>query len=333
MGGVLEQERRGEVKGEEVVPPGVGALRGRSLLAETDLSPAEIGELLDVAAWLKRKRAAGEATPLLAGKTLGLIFQHPSTRTRNAFQAGMDQLGGHATFLGTDDLQLKRGETIEDTARTMSRYVDAIAARFAAHDDLLAFAAGATVPVYNALTERAHPIEALGDLLTLRERFGTLPGLTLAYVGDGNNVCRSLLLTCAAMGVGVNVAAPAGHQPEPEIVDHARALAAASGADPTISLTEDPLLAATGADAVYTDVHESMGEHDDPAKTAALAPYKVTRAMMARANARAVFMHCLPMRRGEEVDADVADGPQSIVFDQAEHRLHVHKALLVMTMG
>jgi ornithine carbamoyltransferase len=317
--------------GDPPTPRFDARLRGRSVLADTDLAPAEIALLIDTAAELKATRQRGEPHPHLAGKTLGLIFQHPSTRTRNAFQAGMDQLGGHATFLGTDDLQLTRGETLADTARIMSRYVDGIAARFAAHDDLLAFAAGATVPVFNALSGRFHPIEAWSDLATLRERFGRLAGLKLAYVGDGNNVCHSLLLSAAALGLDAAVATPAAYRPDPAVVDRARGLAAASGA--TVALGDDPLAAAAGADALYTDVHESMGEEDDAAKRATLAPYKVTAAMMAAAKPTAVFMHCLPLRRGEEVDAAVADGPQSIIFGQAENRLHLHKALLLHALG
>lgn len=306
-------------------------LRGRSVLADTDLDADDIAVLMTTASRLKGMRQRREPHPLLAGKTLGLIFQHPSTRTRNAFQAGMEQLGGHATFLGTQDMQLTRGETLDDTAQIMSRYVDGIAARFARHDDLLRFASGASVPVYNALSERAHPIEALSDLLTLRERFGALAGLKLTYIGEGNNVCHSLLVASATVGMRITVAAPTTYQPDPEVVAIARARAAASGG--TVELTDDPLAAAVDADAIYTDVHESMGQPDDVAKRLALVPFKVTTTVMGAAKPSAVFMHCLPMHRGEEVDEAVADGPQSIVFDQAEHRLHLHKALLLLTLG
>jgi ornithine carbamoyltransferase len=316
-----------------VLPSWVGEARlpGRSVLADTDLSAAEMRDLVATATWLKRQRQAGQPHGFLAGKTLGLIFQHPSTRTRNAFQAGMDQLGGHATFLGTNEAQLARGETLADTAEIMSRYVDGIAARFAVQRDLEEFAAGASVPVYNALTERYHPIEALSDLLTLQERFGDLTNLKLAYIGDGNNVCHSLLLSGATMGLNVAVATPAAYQPDAEIVGRAQDLAQASGA--AVTLTDDPLQAASGADAIYTDAHESMGEANDPAKEAALAPFRVTETIMAAAKPTAVFMHCLPIHRGQEVDEVVVDGPRSIVFDQAENRLHMHKALLLLTMG
>ena len=306
-------------------------LRQRSVLSDLDLSRAEVDALVETALWLKIQRERGQPHPYLAGKTLGMIFQHPSTRTRNAFQAGMEQLGGHATFLGTHDLQLTRGETLPDTAQILSRYVDGIAARFGAHDDLITFMSGASVPVFNALTERFHPIEALSDLLALRDHFGELKGLKLAYIGDGNNVCHSLLLSGAAAGMHLAIASPERFQPEPALFERARELAAQAGG--SVALTTDPMEAVSGVDAVYTDVHESMGQPDDPSKQAALAPYKVTADLMAAAHPSAVFMHCLPMRRGEEVDAAVADGPQSIVFEQAANRLHMHKAMLLLTLG
>jgi ornithine carbamoyltransferase len=306
-------------------------LRGRSVLSDLDLSRAEVDALVETALWLKGLRERGRPHPYLAGKTLGMLFQHPSTRTRNAFQAGMEQLGGHATFLGTRELQLTRGETLPDTARILSRYVDGIAARFGAHDDLITFMGGATVPVFNALTDRFHPIEALSDLLTLRDRMGGLKGLKLAYLGDGNNVCHSLMLSGAAAGMHVVAASPAPFAPDPTLVERAREIAAQAGG--SIAVTEDAQEAATAADAVYTDVHESMGQPDDPSKLTMLAPYKVTTTLMAEAKPEAVFMHCLPMRRDQEVEAAVADGPQSIVFEQAANRLHMHKALLLLTLG
>lgn len=305
-------------------------LRGRSVLADTDLSGDEVNLVLDTAFKLKELRAHGESHPYLAGKTIGLIFQHPSTRTRNAFQAGMEQLGGHATFLGTDDLQLTRGETLDDTAKIMSRYVDGVAARFARHDDLLRFAGGATIPVHNALSERYHPIEALSDLFTLCERFNDLAGLKLAYIGEGNNVCHSLLLVAATVGMDIAIATPAEYRPADDVLATAHQRARESGA--AIHLTTDPHEAALDADAIYTDVHESMGQPDDVTKRLALIPFKVTTGVMAAAKPSAVFMHCLPMHRGEEVDEAVADGPQSIVYDQAANRLHVHKALLLLTV-
>ena len=306
-------------------------LRGRSILSDLDLSRAEVDALVETALWLKVQRERGQPHLYLAGKTLGMLFQHPSTRTRNAFQAGMEQLGGHATFLGAHDLQLTRGETLPDTAQILSRYVDGIAARFGTHEDLITFMGGASVPVFNALTERFHPIEALSDLLTLHDRLGGLKGLKLAYMGDGNNVCHSLMLSGTAAGMHVAVASPVGFEPDATLVARARELAAQSGG--SILVTPDPVAAATGADAIYTDVHESMGQPDDPHKRVALAPYKVTTELMWEARPTAVFMHCLPMQRDVEVEAAVADGPQSIVFEQAANRLHMHKAVLLLTMG
>jgi ornithine carbamoyltransferase len=208
--------------------------------------------------------------------------------------------------------------------------VDAIAARVADVADLDELAAGARVPVFNGLTSFNHPIEALSDLMTLRERFGGFRGLKFAYLGDGNNVCHSLLLAFAAAGVDIALAGPADYRPHPEVVTTAQQLAAASGA--TVSITDDAEEAVSGADAVYTDVHESMGESVNPGKMMALAPYRVTTKLMAMAKSEAVFMHCLPLHRGQEVEAEVADGPQSIIFDQAENRLHVHKAVLLQVL-
>lgn len=305
-------------------------LRGRHVLVDTDFTPDEIAEVLDTATRIKRLWRNGESHGYLAGKTLGMIFQHPSTRTRVSFEAGMAQLGGQAIFLGVNDLQMKRGETIADTAQILSRYVDAVVARVADHNDLIALAGSATIPVMNGLSDKCHPLQALADLLTLQETFGDLNGLKLAYLGDGNNMAASLMLSGAAMGVSVSVAAPDSLQVSPDIVQHAQWLASANGA--VIDVTGDAEAAVKGADAVYTDVHVSMGQLDGAARAVALAPYKVTPELMAAANPKAVFMHCLPMHRDEEVSASVADGPQSIIFDQAENRLHMHKALLLHTL-
>lgn len=306
------------------------SLRGRSVLSDASLSPEERIAILDTAEMLKRLRKNGISHPWLAGKTMGMIFQHPSTRTRTAFQAGMEQLGGQAIFLGAQDLQLKRGETIEDTAAIFSRYVDAVAARVADPADLFQFARGASVPVFNALTSKDHPLEALSDVFALREHFGSLEGLTFAYLGDGNNVCHSLMLAMAAAGVNVHIACPKDFGPDPVIVPQAQALASQTGA--SIRFFQGANEAVRGVDAVYTDVHESMGEQENSRKLMALAPYRVTEDLMKRAKPEAVFMHCLPLRRGQEVEPEVADGPQSIIFDQAEARLHVHKAVLLQVL-
>lgn len=306
------------------------SLSGRNILRDTDLSPEEIGVIIDTAEVLKGLRHDHQAHAWLSGKTLGLIFQHPSTRTRTAFQAGMEQLGGQAIFLGIEDLQLKRGETIEDTAAIFSRYVDGIAVRVEKLSDLDELAVGATVPIFNGLTSFNHPIEALSDVFTLRERFRKLKGLRFAYLGDGNNVCHSLMLACTAVGVDFAYAGPAAFWPDPEVVAKAQELAAVAGS--LLVMTEDPYEAVKGADAVYTDVHESMGEQVIPGKLMSLAPFRVTTKVMEAAKPEAVFMHCLPLHRGQEVESEVADGPQSIIFDQAENRLHVHKAVLLQAM-
>lgn len=308
-------------------------MQGRSVLTDTDLTRDEIYEILDTAVRLKKMRQAGQPHGYLAGKSLGMIFQHPSTRTRVSFEAGMAQLGGQAIFLGVHDLQIKRGESLADTAQVLSRYVDGIVARVVAHDDLEEIAGSSSVPVLNGLTDRCHPMQALSDLLTMQEAFGALAGRKLAYLGDGNNMAHSLLLTCAAMGMSVAVAAPEGYQPDPEVVNQAAWLAATSGAGAEITITDDPAVAVKGADAVYTDVHVSMGQTDAAARAVALAPYKVTRGIMGQAKPSAVFMHCLPMHRDQEVEAAVADGPSSIIFDQAENRLHMQKAVLLHTLS
>jgi ornithine carbamoyltransferase len=305
-------------------------LRGRDIIEDTDLTADEIAEVLDTAGRLKRLHRKGEPHAYLAGKTLGMLFQHPSTRTRVSFEAGMAQLGGQAIFMGVNDLQLKRGETLADTASVLSRYVDAIVARVADHRDLVTLARNASIPVMNGLSDRNHPLQALADLLTLKEQFGTLQGLKLAYLGDGNNVAASLLIMGAAMGVSVSVASPRKYQPRDEAVSQAAWLGATNKAE--IVITEDPFAAAQNADAVYTDVHVSMGQTDGAQRAVALAPYKVTAEIMAAAKPGAIFLHCLPMHRDEEVASDVADGKQSVIFEQAENRLHISKALLLQTL-
>lgn len=305
-------------------------LRGRHVLVDTDLTPDEMSEMLDTASRIKHMAKSGQPHGYLQGKTLGLIFQHPSTRTRVSLEAGMAQLGGQAIFLGVNDLQMKRGESVGDTAQILSRYVDAIVARVADHDDLIQLATSASIPVLNGLSDQCHPLQAFADLLTLQENFGELKGLKLAYLGDGNNMAVSLMLSGAAMGISVSIAAPASLQPDPAVVRHAQWLASSTGA--VIEVTDDPLVAAKDANAIYTDVHASMGQQDAAGRAVTLAPFKVTPDIMNTATADAVFMHCLPMHRNEEVSVEVADGPQSIIFDQAENRLHMHKALLVHTM-
>jgi len=291
-----------------------------------DLSPAELSAVLDRAAAMKADLAAGRDHHELAGRTLAMLFEKPSTRTRVSFETGMTQLGGHAVFLGPGDTQLGRGEPIADTARTLSRYVDAVMARLFDHDELEALAAHAGVPVVNGLTDDAHPCQTLADLLTIRECRGDLSEVTAAWVGDGNNVARSFAVGCAMAGVDLRVATPAGYGLGEDV--HERA-AAFDGA-PTV--VDEPAAAVEGADVVYTDVWVSMGEDDRrEEKLAAFDGYQVNEALLAGTDA--AFMHCLPAHRGEEVTDDVVEGDRSVVFDQAENRLHAQKALLTFLVG
>jgi ornithine carbamoyltransferase len=300
----------------------------RDFLTLSDWPRDELSALLDMAGRLKGQLATGTPHTHLAGKTLGMIFEKASTRTRVSFEVGMYQLGGHALHLSGRDLQLGRGETLEDTAAVLSRYIDGIVIRTFGHDKLEALARAATVPVINGLTDEFHPCQVLTDLFTLKERFKTLRGLPVAYVGDGNNMCHSWLIGAAAFGVDFRVATPAGYAPNPRIVEHAEALAATSGA--RITVGDDPVAAVSGALAVHTDTWVSMGdEGSESQRYAAFQAFRVDQALMANADSKAVFMHCLPAHRGDEVTASVLDGPQSIIFEQAENRLHVQKAILV----
>jgi len=289
-------------------------------------APDELEALLAQAAELKSDRDVGRDA--LGGRSVLLHFAKPSTRTRISFAAAIARLGGTAIATSPLELQLDRGESIADTARVVSRYCAAIVVRGHAHAELEELAWWATAPVVNALTDRHHPCQALADLLTLQERFGSLAGLTLAYVGDGGNVAHSLIEGAALAGIDLRVATPESLRPDRAIVADARAVASATGG--SVTLLDDPAEAVEGADAVYTDVHVSMGEdHVRAAKLQTLARYRVDEALMARATAGAAFMHCLPAHRGEEVTAGVIDGPQSVVFEQAENRLHTAAALLL----
>ena len=284
-----------------------------------ELSAGELDALLARAEELKAGRSEGLGDDALAGRTVALFFERPSTRTRVSFQVGVAELGGHPLALRADELQLGRGESLADTARVLSRYLHAIVIRSGAHDTVAELAEAAEVPVINALTPEHHPCQALADLLTLRERFGTLEGLSVAYVGDGNNVARSLALIGAKLGVEVRVAAPPGYELEPGLA----ALA-----------TGDPREAATGADALYTDIWVSMGDEENATRRRAdLAPYQLNGELIALASERVIALHCLPAHPGEEISADVLYGERSAVFDQAENRLHVQKALLELLVG
>ncbi|MFO7169960.1 MAG: ornithine carbamoyltransferase [Chloroflexota bacterium] len=305
----------------------------RHFLSAADLSREETEALLERAQRLKAEWRAGAHGGLpLQGKTLALVFEKPSLRTRVAFEAGMTQLGGHASYLSANDIDMGGRESVPDVARNLSRWVQVIAARVFKHATVEDLARYASVPVINALSDREHPCQALADMLTLRERFGRLQGLRLAYVGDGNNVSHSLLLMGATLGVNVSVACPPDYRPDPEILQLAEERAAES--DATITVTASPQEAVAGADAVYTDVWASMGqEHEAARRRPVFQPYQVNAALMEHAREHALAMHCLPAHRGEEIAADVIDGPRSVVFDQAENRLHVQKALILTLLG
>jgi ornithine carbamoyltransferase len=308
--------------------PSEPLLKGRNVLTVADLASEEIGRVLRLAAHVREARAADQL-PLLRGKTLGMLFEKPSLRTRVSFEVGMTQLGGHALIAHGSDFMVGSRETPEDAARVLSRYVDAIVVRTHAHEPLERFAAAATVPVINGLSAAAHPCQALADLLTIKERFDTLQGLRLAYVGDArNNVAASLAEAAVMMGISVNFGAPPSHRPSEPFLARLQQLGKPHGA--TARAFTSAVRAVRDVDVVYTDVWTSMGEeHLAERNAAALLPYRVDAALMGAAAKHAVFMHCLPAHREEEVAADVIDGPQSAVFDQAENRLHVQKALLV----
>ncbi len=291
----------------------------RHFLDLADLSAAEARAIVDRARALKKKRVQ----PLLAGKKLAMIFEKNSTRTRVSFEVGMVELGGHALVMNGSDLQLGRGETVADTARVLSRYVDAILLRCHDHTKLQELAMHATVPVINGLTELSHPCQIMADILTFEENLGDIKGKTIAWVGDGNNVAQSWMQASALFGFTITLACPKKLMPLPEVVEWSKK----NGG--TVVLSEDPEEAAAGADAVITDTWVSMGDPNAEAQTALLKPYQVNEKLMSVAAKHAIFLHCLPAHRGEEVTAGVIDGPQSKVFDEAENRLHAQKAILL----
>src|SRR4051812_12772235 len=292
----------------------------KDLLRIADLSPAGLDEALSLS--IEAKMLPHNWSNVLQGESVVLYFSKPSTRTRISFETAVARLGGTPIVVGPNELQLGRGETIEDTAKVISGFAKAFVIRTFSDDDVRRFAAAATIPVVNALTDGHHPCQALADLMTLREHFGRLEGLKVAYLGDGNNVAHSLMEACALAGVDIAIATPPGFEPAADVVEAAERLAFQNGS--IAWTTHDPLLAVAGAHAVYTDVWVSMGdaEEERAAREAAFRPFEVTDAVMAEADPRAVFLHCLPAHRGQEVAADVIDGPSSLVFDQAENRLH-----------
>ena len=306
-------------------------LRGRDFLSLDDLTPDELHLLLDFARDLKGRLRAGDRPTLLAGKTLAMVFEKPSLRTRVSFETAMFQLGGNAIYLGPQDIQLGVREPVADAARNLERMVDGIMARTFAHATITGLAEAARCPVINGLSDVEHPTQALGDLLTLVARHPRLEELRVAWIGDGNNVCHSLLLGAVKMGVNVAIATPPGYAPAERVLVRARTIAAATGAD--VTLTTDPKQAAAGADAVYTDVWASMGQEAEREERARVfRPFQVNAALLARAKPTAVVMHCLPAHRGEEITDDVLDGAHSIAYDQAENALHAKKALLAMLL-
>ncbi|MEO1750376.1 ornithine carbamoyltransferase [Thiofaba sp. EF100] len=297
----------------------------RHFISLDDLSPDELRRVLDRALHLKAARARGEQVLTLQNRVLGMIFEKASTRTRVSFEAGMAQLGGHAIFLSPRDTQLGRGEPIADSARVLSRMVDIIMIRAHHHADLVEFAAHSRVPVINALTDLNHPCQLLADMLTYEEHRGSIAGKTVAWVGDGFNMCHSYIQAARVFGFRLNVATPAGYGPDPAIV---------AEADGQVMLTHDPRVACRDADLVVTDVWTSMGQEDETERRRRdFAGYCVNEELMALARPDALFMHCLPAHRGEEVDAAVIDGPWSVVWDEAENRLHTQKALLEFLLG
>lgn len=308
------------------------SLKGKDLLALYSLTKEEIMDILTCAAGLKVKLKRGVSHPVLIGKTLAMIFTKSSTRTRVSFEVAMYQLGGYPLFLSGQELQLGRGETIADTAQVLSRYVDGIMIRTFAHSDVEELAKHADIPIINGLTDLNHPCQILADFQTIIEHKGSLEGLKLAYVGDGNNVSHSLLNGCAKVGMHISVACPKGYEPDENIVKIARTDAKLSGSN--VLITNDPFEAVKDADIVYTDVWASMGQEEEHAERLKIfQPYQVNSELVRAAKPDYLFLHCLPAHRGEEVTAEVIDGPNSVVFDEAENRLHAQKAVLALTMG
>src|ERR671917_1533248 len=308
------------------------SLSKKDILSISDLSTKEISTVLRLASKLKHEQKRGKARPLLRGKMLGMIFQKPSTRTRVSFEAGMFQLGGGAIYLGANDIQLSRGETIEDTAKTLSLYLDCILARLYSHKDVQKLAEHASVPVINGLSDSFHPCQVLADLMTIQEQKKKLKGLQLAWLGDGDNVCNDLMLGCAKTGINMTAACPKGYEPSKDIVALAKAEGKKTGVD--IAITEDATSAVKDADVIATDTFISIGKEDErmTRESIFLPKYQVNIDTMKLAKSDVIFMHCLPAKRGMEVTGEVIDGNRSVVWQEAENRLHTQKALLCLLM-
>lgn len=308
------------------------SLSKKDILSIADLTTNEIKLILSLAVKLKKEQKGGRGRQLLRGKTLGMIFQKPSTRTRVSFEVGMYQLGGSAIYLSTNDIQLSRGETIDDTAKTLSLYLDCIMARVYDHTDVQTLAAYSSVPVINGLSDSFHPCQILADLMTIQEQKKKLEGLKLAWLGDGDNVCNDLMLGCSKTGISMTAACPKGYEPLDDVVELARSEGSRTGAE--IKITEDPVVAVKNSDIIVTDTFISIGKEEEKATREAvfLPKYQVNSATMRLARKDAIFMHCLPAKRGQEVTSDVIDGKSSVVWSEAENRLHVQKALLCLLM-
>lgn len=305
--------------------------KGRDFISLHDFSQDEVFNILEVAKKLKQEQRAGRPHPVLHGKTLGMIFTKSSTRTRVSFEVGMYQLGGHALFLSGRDIQLGRGETIADTARVLSRMVDGVMIRTFSHQEVLDLANFAEIPIINGLTDLLHPCQVLADLMTIQEHKGRLAGLKLAYIGDGNNMAHSLMYGGAKMGLQVVIASPQGYKPDSAVVARAKEDAKANGG--SVEVVDDPLEAVKEADVLYTDVWASMGqEAEAKVREAAFKGYQINSDMLKRADSKAIVLHCLPAHRGEEITDEVIEGAQSVVFDEAENRLHAQKAIMALVI-
>ena len=306
-------------------------LKGRDFLRVNDWEPEELVSVLDIADRLKARQEQRIEHRHLPGRTLGMIFQKPSTRTRVSFEVGISQLGGSGLYLAAGDLQLGRGETIKDTARVLSRYLDGVMIRTFSQADVDELAEHADIPVINGLTDEFHPCQALADVMTIRERFGSFEGVRVAYLGDGNNVCHSLMVACAKLGMHFTAATPEGYEPSEEVVGWAQAAAQTSGG--SVAVRHDPHEAAEGTDVLYTDVWTSMGQEEERERRLRdLAAYSVDDNLLRLASDRSVVLHCLPAHYGEEITEEVLYGPRSAVWDQAENRLHAQKALMALVI-
>jgi ornithine carbamoyltransferase len=306
-------------------------MKGKSLIEINHLSLEEIYQIFDLSKTLKEKQNTGEPHKLLEGKTLGMIFSKPSTRTRISFETGIYQLGGMGMYFNQNDLQLKKSESVSDTAKVLSRYLSGIMIRTFDHQDVIDLAKFGSIPVINGLTDLHHPCQVLTDLFTVLEKRRTLKGLKLVYIGDGNNVAHSLLHGCSKVGMNITIASPSGYMPNQEIVAESKVNAKYMGSK--IEITEDPVKAVSGADIIYTDVWASMGQEKEAAeRRKKFIKYQVNSKLVKNAKDDYIFMHCLPAHRGDEVTDEICDSPNSVIFDEAENRLHVQKAIMALVM-